>query len=189
MIRRTTLVLALVVFALLSAFNVPISRGQSSPSFVGTWKLTLDFSPGPVFTYGVVARESKGFKPEDFLGPQANPNIGDGLVIGPCELGPSGKANGLTWRHTPKAGSPATGVELVFTTTSRSSPSSTIIRGPFSADGNRIEGKAIVVGDNTDPATVTPPNVFDSTIGRDVTLIPFVLERMEQVQCNAITIP
>jgi len=191
MLRKTTLVLALVTFVFFSAFNVPVSQGQIQSRFAGVWKLTIDFdgpnaNNAPIFTYAVVAQESPGFKPDDG-GPDHNPVLGGGFVIGPCELGPAGKANGLTWRQTPFAGDPATGVSLTFDTTSRSSPSTTIMRGPFSADGNRIEGPAIIIGDISDPNHADA----DPRVGFNVSRAggTFVLERVQSITCGFVTVP
>lgn len=186
MIRASVLGLVLVILATFSQFPGSVAQGQSN--FVGTWKLSLDFSPGPILEYGVIAKASEGYK-ADQDGPQPLTTLGNGLVIGPCSSGPAGRVMGLAWRHLPLSGSAATGVDFTFEFTSGRTPFTVIIRSDFPAQGNRITGQAVVIGDTTDPTRVTPPTVFDTVIGREVNLIPFTLERVEQFQCGLITVP
>lgn len=181
------LIMVVIAIGFLAGHQLPVSHGQSGPSFVGVWRLTIQFSPQlSPFDYAVVARPSPGFKPDDF-GPVPDDKFGEGLVIGPCF---AAKASGLTWRHTPRIGSPATGVSLTFEVTSATSPSTIVIRGNFSPDGNRIVGgKCIVISDNTEASQVQPGQVFDDKIGQVVTLVPFTLERVRSMSCGGVDVP
>lgn len=186
MLRISTVVSVFVLIATFGFSPMPVVEAQNS--FVGTWRLTLDFSPGPIQTFGVVVKASEGYKADED-GPQPLTTLGHGLVIGPCGSGPAGRAMGLAWRHVPLSGSPATGFDMTFEFTSARTPFTAIIRASFPAQGNRITGQAAIVGDNTDPSRVTPPTVFDPVLGREVNLIPFVLERVDSFQCGLITVP
>lgn len=169
---KKTRILAVASLLVVSSLTAPVSRSQVSFDFKGTWYLTLNFGPGaPTFNYGVVAEASPGFLD---LAIQPNDNFGGGLVIGPCQFGPLGRASGMTWRGTPLTGADATGVSLTFEVPSGRTPSTIVLRGDFMTP-NRIEGTAIIIGDNTNASA----SDFDPNVGYDVNLGTFVLERAD----------
>lgn len=137
----------------------------------GTWNLELNVGPGaPTFNYWVVIESSPGFE-ELHISPSGS--FGSGLVVGPCELGPLGRANGLTWRLRPP-----TGIGLTFEVMSRRTPATIILRGEEKDDGH-FEGTAIIIGEDTNPAT----GDFDPQIGFEVNRGYFGLRRAE-VPCS-----
>jgi len=180
MFRKTTLIMTLVVFALLSAFSVPVSQGQSQNKFAGLWYMTLQIvGPGlPPFLLGVDAKESQGVATlgNGQPGPFPNQNFGSGTVVWRCTSGISGRALGLSWRHTPKSGGEPTGVNLSFEMPSAADPYSFVLRGTF-VTADRIEGKGYVIGDSTDPAGIG----YDPQIGYDVNPVTFVMERAQSI--------
>lgn len=161
-IPSRTLVLFILVWP--NTLSAPATQEQN---VVGTWNLELNFGPGaPTFNYWVVIENSPGFE-ELHISPSGS--FGSGVVAGPCELGPLGRANGLTWRLRPP-----TGIGLAFEVMSRRTPATIILRGEEKGDGH-FEGTAIIIGEGTDPATED----FDPQIGFEVNLGHFSLRRAE----------
>lgn len=179
MLRRTTLVLVLAL-VLVSAFHAPVSQGQTGNSFAGTWYMTLDLGvPGlPPFVLGARATESEGVEElgNGQPGPFPNPNFGGGTLIFTCTGGVTGRATGLAWRHTPLSGANATGVSFTFELVSGRTPGTYALRGRF-VTPDRIEGRGVAVGDNSDPMGAG----FDTEVGYDVAPVTFVMERAQSL--------